>query len=216
MTESQEPNFRLVPRQIPLFAITMTVMAGLCLTALAAIVTLVLTMDHRQHGEIVLSRAIVNAFPFTRQGAEPDATGGQVSAVSEARPAPKILAEHTPMIEAEVLNLVNQERTAVGAGPLYLEDSPLAQVHAKDMLSHGYRSYWDRNGLTPVIRYTIDGGVGRLKTNIIGPIDIAGDDPDGNEPAGVEPWRQLAHAVHARKMASRWRQPTYWTRGTGG
>jgi uncharacterized protein YkwD len=64
------------------------------------------------------------------------------------------------------LNLVNQDRKIHGVGPVGLSNIASAQNHADDMLSSGYFSHWNTDGVKPYVTYTKFGGRGEMAENI--------------------------------------------------
>ena len=64
------------------------------------------------------------------------------------------------------LGIVNKDRTDHGLQPVALSQMSSAQNHADDMLSVGYFSHWNSNGVKPYVTYTKLGGRGDVDENI--------------------------------------------------
>lgn len=64
------------------------------------------------------------------------------------------------------LEIVNKDRTDHGLHPVVLSQMSSAQNHADDMLSVGYFSHWNSNGVKPYVTYTKLGGRGDVDENI--------------------------------------------------
>ena len=64
------------------------------------------------------------------------------------------------------LALVNEDRIEHGLEPVALSKVGSAQDHADDMISLGYFSHWDSDGVKPYATYTLHGGAGMVVENI--------------------------------------------------
>src|SRR6185312_4936597 len=64
------------------------------------------------------------------------------------------------------LKVVNRDRIDHGLHPVVLSQMSSAQNHADDMLSIGYFSHWNSNGVKPYVTYTKLGGRGDVDENI--------------------------------------------------
>ena len=58
-----------------------------------------------------------------------------------------------------LLRLINEARADAGVPPVRLGDSPVAQLHAEDMLEHCFISHWGTDGLKPYMRHSLAGGM---------------------------------------------------------
>ena len=58
-----------------------------------------------------------------------------------------------------MLRLINNARADAGVPPVRLGASPVAQLHAEDMLEHCYISHWGTDGLKPYMRHSLAGGM---------------------------------------------------------
>lgn len=58
-----------------------------------------------------------------------------------------------------MLRLINTARAEAGIPPVRLGSSPVAQLHAEDMLKHCYISHWGTDGLKPYMRHSLAGGM---------------------------------------------------------
>lgn len=72
-----------------------------------------------------------------------------------------------PAVHAELLNLVNAERTAAGLATLKADSlaSRIAQKHAAEMAEHSFLSHWGLDGRKPYHRYSFAGGVEAIREN---------------------------------------------------
>lgn len=66
------------------------------------------------------------------------------------------------------LNLINEERAAVGAPLLKLGVNEAAQQHAENMLANCFAGHWGVDGLKPHMRYTLAGGQQYNAENVMG------------------------------------------------
>jgi len=64
------------------------------------------------------------------------------------------------------LELVNQDRSTNGTGPVSLDYNQAAQQHADSMLYYGYFSHFDTQGYKPYMRYSLLGGRGADFENV--------------------------------------------------
>ena len=64
------------------------------------------------------------------------------------------------------LTLINLDRSSRGLSNVSLSSIDSGQVHADDMLSHGFFSHWGTDGSKPYMRYTLAGGKGAVAENI--------------------------------------------------
>lgn len=64
------------------------------------------------------------------------------------------------------LSLINDDRKKIGLEQLSLIDNEAAQKHAEEMVSEGYMSNWNTEGLKPYTRYTLFGGGHAMAENI--------------------------------------------------
>ena len=64
------------------------------------------------------------------------------------------------------LLVINQDREKFGLRPVVLGQNRAAQLHAEDLLSHGYLSHWDSAGRKPYMRYSIASGIGSVSENV--------------------------------------------------
>lgn len=168
----------------------------LSVTVVVEIVAVTVWRDYEQHGAISLGRAFKTISPISRN--EPS----QQSATNvspESRSASLMLAisgQELSALRQELLYLINTERVHARVAPLTLGDNPSAQHHAESMMSYGYRSHWDINGMTPEMRYTLAGGTGRAMQNIAGPVEI----PESGGARG-EGLRATSGQIHQGFMA---------------
>ncbi len=86
-----------------------------------------------------------------------------------------------PWIRDQLLQLVNNERAAVGAPPLALDDlaSRVALEHAVDMATGDFLSHWGRDGRKPYQRYSFAGGSDAMEENVSAAENIASITPKG-------------------------------------
>jgi uncharacterized protein YkwD len=80
----------------------------------------------------------------------------------------KPFGEHVNLSpEVELLNLVNQERAAVGAGALKLDELAcrVAKAHAVEMAQNNFLSHWGLDGRKPYHRYSFAGGTDANEEN---------------------------------------------------
>ena len=75
-----------------------------------------------------------------------------------------------------MLDLINEDRAEHGLEPVVLGTNTAAQQHAEEMLSAGYLSHWNMDGLKPYMRYTLAGGYNYEAENASGPLYYT--DPD--------------------------------------
>ena len=57
-----------------------------------------------------------------------------------------------------MLELINEERTAVGLNPVVLGDNIAAQLHAESSIENCFSGHWGIDGLKPYMRYSLAGG----------------------------------------------------------
>lgn len=62
-------------------------------------------------------------------------------------------------LRLRLLEVINSDRRAAGAGPVEYSDelAKAADAHCRDMLAGNYASHWDRNGWKPYMRYSAAG-----------------------------------------------------------
>ncbi len=77
-------------------------------------------------------------------------------------------ASDLPWIRTQLLQLVNTERSAVGASQLELDDLAcrVADDHALDMATGKFLSHWGRDGRKPYQRYSFAGGIDAIQENV--------------------------------------------------
>ena len=63
------------------------------------------------------------------------------------------------------LLVINQDREKFSLRPVVLGQNKAAQLHAEDLLSHGYLSHWDSAGRKPYMMYSIASGTGSVSEN---------------------------------------------------
>ena len=91
----------------------------------------------------------------------PDTVAGTSSEADTAgnKPSsPPTAAESVQELRLYMLDLINHERTSRGLIPVNLTYNKGAQLHAEDMVEHGYMSHWNLRGETPSMRHTWAGG----------------------------------------------------------
>ena len=79
----------------------------------------------------------------------------------------------TPNYDEVVMNdllehallVINQDREKFSLRPVVLGQNKAAQLHAEDLLSHGYLSHWDSAGRKPYMMYSIASGTGSVSEN---------------------------------------------------
>ncbi len=71
-------------------------------------------------------------------------------------------------VVADLLKLVNEERSVAGVSPLDLDDLAcrVATAHATDMASGSFVSHWGRDGRKAYHRYSIAGGIHATHENV--------------------------------------------------
>ncbi|MDE2844823.1 MAG: hypothetical protein OXN21_15805, partial [Chloroflexota bacterium] len=179
-----------------MYRVLVFLLVVLCLTIVSQIVAVTAWRDYEKYGSVSWSRAVEDALPKAANGSA--AGGGQD--VPGRNPAAGELPGHGPeALKTELFYLVNVERVLARVAPVSSGSDPSVQQHAHGMMTYGYRSHWDVNGLTPHMRYSISGGTNRVRQNIAGPVDLS-DYTEGNRP---ENWRDLAESVHKGLMESR-------------
>ena len=86
-----------------------------------------------------------------------------------------------------MLELINEERTAVGLNPVVLGDNIAAQLHAESSLENCFSGHWGIDGLKPYMRYTLAGGYQSNGENGRG-LDYCIKASDGYSPIGNVKW----------------------------
>ena len=76
--------------------------------------------------------------------------------------------KRTEDLKLLLLDLTNKERTRLGIPALKMGSNHAAQVHAEIALENCYSGHWDLWGLKPNHRYTIAGGTGTGRENVLG------------------------------------------------
>ncbi|MGH9815582.1 MAG: CAP domain-containing protein [Candidatus Acidiferrales bacterium] len=81
-----------------------------------------------------------------------EGAGLKPAPASELRAAPREL-------RLRLLEVINSDRRAAGAGPVQYSDvlAKAADAHCREMLAGDYASHWDRNGWKPYMRYSAAG-----------------------------------------------------------
>ena len=64
------------------------------------------------------------------------------------------------------LTLINQDRAKFGVAPVSLGSNSAAQLHAQDMVEHGYGGHWWTDGLKPYMVYSLTGGTSYVAENV--------------------------------------------------
>ena len=64
------------------------------------------------------------------------------------------------------LKLINEDRAKFGFDPLVLGSNGAAQLHADDMLEHGYSGHWWSDGRKPYMVYSETGGTSYVSENV--------------------------------------------------
>ncbi len=64
------------------------------------------------------------------------------------------------------LELINQDRAKFGFEPVVLGSNGAAQLHADDMLKHGYSGHWWSDGRKPYMVYSETGGTSYVSENV--------------------------------------------------
>ena len=178
-----------------MYRVLVFLLGVLCLTVVLQIVAVTAWRDYEKHGSISLSRAVENALPNAASGSA--ASGGQDTYVEN--PAARELPGYGPeLLKTELFYLINVDRVLARVAPVTAGSDPSVQQHAHGMMTYGYRSHWDVNGLTPHMRYSISGGTNRIRQNLAGPISLA-DYTEDNKPVN---WPDLAESVHKGLMES--------------
>ena len=85
----------------------------------------------------------------------PENSGNEEYTHDEARMIPNPAQRHLELKQL-MLRQTNQERTKYGVPPVRLGTNPAAQIHAEESLKGCYSSHWDRWGLKPNHRYTLN------------------------------------------------------------
>lgn len=103
-------------------------------------------------------------------------------------------------LQAELLDLVNFDRTAAGLQPVIWDATAAAagQGHAQEMVDVGYFSHWNIDGYGPDYRYTAAGGLHVVHENIFAYSKIDGE----GKAAPVDDWQAVAQQAEASLMAS--------------
>ena len=68
-------------------------------------------------------------------------------------------------LQIYALQLVNRDRVDHGLRPVVLGANPAAQLHAEDMLAHGYLGHWWSDGRKPYMVYSQTGGTSYAAEN---------------------------------------------------
>ncbi len=169
----------------------------LSVTVVVEIVAVIVWRDYEEHGTISLGRVFDTASPFgTKESSRPALANVPLDSTRASHPL-AISGQELSAFRQEFLYLINSERVRARVTPLTLGENPAAQHHAESMMNYGYRSHWDVNGMTPEMRYTLAGGVGRVMQNVAGPIDVMNLEGDK-----VESLREASGRIHQDFMAS--------------
>jgi hypothetical protein len=87
-------------------------------------------------------------------------------------PAPTVQPTSAPIgqyhdeLTAYLLKAINDERIAQGVTPVVLGAAPSAQIHADEMLSQNYFSFWNLDGYPFEVRYSFNGS-GCLRNEVM-------------------------------------------------
>jgi len=86
-----------------------------------------------------------------------------------------------PLARAQLLDLVNSERSLAGATRLELDDlaCKVANQHALDMVKGNFLSHWGSDGLNPYQRYSLAGGNDAIQENVSEANNIPSVTPKG-------------------------------------
>ncbi len=85
----------------------------------------------------------------------------------ETLPTPvATVAPDVAALYARALFQINEARSQQGLSPVVLGFNAAAQTHAGELHAAQYLSHWDRQGLTPYMRYTWAGGQGYSAENV--------------------------------------------------
>ena len=71
-------------------------------------------------------------------------------------------------VKRRMLQVINEDRAAVGLTPLVLGENAAAQLHAEASLAGCFSSHWDLNGLKPYMRYSLAGGYQSNSSYVVG------------------------------------------------
>ena len=181
-----------------MYRVVIFLLSVLSLTLLALIVSVTLWRDYELHGGVSLVRALQGVLPKADQsaGLSLESAVGDEVALGHGRST--VPPELLPLVQSEFLYLINSERVRSQVNPLTMGVNSSAQLHAESMMTHGYRSHWDVNGLTSQMRYTLAGGANRMMENIAGPVEAW-----GSGSRKEESWRELVARVHQEFMQDR-------------
>ena len=109
------------------------------------------------------------------------------------------------------LNLINQDRADFGVAPVTLGSNRAAQLHAQDMVAHGYGGHWWTDGLKPYMVYSLTGGTSYVAENVAwsgwteqewnakrcGSLLVNCDVPQPRETIGDLQWSMMYDDAHA-------------------
>ena len=93
----------------------------------------------------------------------PTATSPLVSTAT-AVPTP-IPDQELRSLQRHAVRLINEDRAAYDLPPIVLGSNMAAQLHARDMVEHGYLGHWWVDGRKPYIVYTQTGGTSYASEN---------------------------------------------------
>ena len=134
--------------------------------------------------EWVRANLTVHAIPQRGNGminVSPDPTIAKPWATVVPTTPPEIATKPSPTPPREtatgprseyLMGLINKSRREHGLSPVTLGDNESAQKHAESMLQHSFAGHWGLDGLTPIMRYTLAGGVNYARENTSGVTNV--------------------------------------------
>lgn len=97
-------------------------------------------------------------------------------------PTPTV-EERTHTLAELLLKHTNAARTSAGLPPVVMGRNRASQIHAEESLEDCVSSHWDQWGLKPNHRYTLSGGTGTGRENVLG-LNYCIDADDNYAPIG--------------------------------
>ena len=78
---------------------------------------------------------------------------------------PRPCSNDIECLQEHALRLINRDRAQYGLSPVILGSNIAAQLHAQDMVEHGYLGHWWMDGRKPYMVYTQTGGTSYASEN---------------------------------------------------
>lgn len=92
----------------------------------------------------------------------------EATPISSSVPAGSAYLPDVPALQRLMLNAINRDRSVAGLSPMQWDPTAelSGQLHAADMLTNGYFSHWNLDGLGPEHRYSLVGGTDAVFENL--------------------------------------------------